>query len=171
MDVFETIEKRKSIRKYLKRPLDHETLLRLLKAIQLSPSARNRQPWQFIVVIDDDLKRKLAYAAMNQMFIADAGAIFVACGEKQRSGKWYLVDVAIACQQMILLATSLGLGTCWIGAFSAEAVEKLLEIPNDLETIALIAVGYTDQSPKRRHRKSIESFAHLNKYGTPFKEV
>ncbi|HID55036.1 TPA: nitroreductase [Candidatus Poribacteria bacterium] len=165
MDTVETILKRRSIRRYKREPIPEEDLRKILECGRQAPSAANRQPWHFIVTREPDLKAKLAEACNGQMWIADADVILTAVGLPSVNQKWYQVDVAIAMQNMILAATSLGYGTCWIGAFQKDKVKELLGIPEDMDVIALTPIGVPDQSPGPRSRKSPEEVFSKERYG------
>lgn len=165
MDTIETILKRRSIRRYKREPIPEEDLKKILECGRQAPSAGNRQPWHFIVTRDPDLKAKLAEACNGQTWIADADVILVGVGIPSVSQKWYPVDVAIAMQNMILAATALGYGTCWIGAFQPDKVKKLLNIPEDMDVVALTPIGVPDQSPEPRSRKSPAEVFSREKYG------
>jgi len=164
MDVFEAIKTRRSIRKFLPKPIPNEKLKTILEAGRLAPSAGNRQPWFFVVVKDLKRKRALAEAAGYQMFIADAGVIVVALGDSEASPRWFRQDPMIAVEHMVLAATSLGYGTCWIGAFDEEEVKRLLMIPEELAVIALLPIGFPNESPVPRERKKLKEFVFLEKY-------
>lgn len=154
MDAIEAIKKRRSIRKFLDKEIPEEHLRAILECGRLAPSAGNRQPWVFIVVKDPNLKQKLVDAALNQTFIAGAPVVIVVCADPDLSGARYedrgrtlyaLQDTAAAVENMMIAATSLGLGTCWIGAFRETEVKKALEIPAHLKPVAIIPIGYPDQ--------------------------
>ncbi|MCW3985384.1 MAG: nitroreductase family protein [Candidatus Bathyarchaeota archaeon] len=115
MDIFETIETRRSIRKYKPGSISNKELKMIFEAARLAPSAANRQPWRFVVVRDAERKQALAKAANNQMFLADAAAIVTAIGDPEISERWYEKDPKIAVEHMVLAAAALGYGTCWIG--------------------------------------------------------
>ncbi|MEM3547062.1 MAG: nitroreductase family protein [Candidatus Bathyarchaeia archaeon] len=169
MEVFEAIRRRRSIRRYKKdAKIPEEHILKILEAARLAPSAGNRQPWRFVVVKDPEVKRKLAEACNNQTFIADAQVAVVAIGDPSVS-RWYSQDPMIAVEHMVLEATELGYGTCWIGAFNEEAVKKVLNIPPELKVICVIPVGVPDEEPPPRPRKPIEEIFHLDRYGNPYK--
>ena len=153
MQVLESIRKRYSCRSYQQKKIETEKLTQLLEAARLAPSAKNFQDWRFIVVTDDAIKQKVAAAANEQMFLANAGAIIVACSNSdyvmtcgQRIGP---IDVAIALEHISLQATRLDLATCWIGSFSPEKIKAILGVPDDIEVIELMAVGY----PAEKHRE------------------
>jgi len=165
MDVFEAIGIRRSIRKFRPKPIPDEKLEMILEAGRLAPSAGNRQPWRFVVVKDPERKKNLAKAADNQMFIANAGVIIVALGDPEASPRWFKQDPMIAVEHMILAATALGYGSCWIGAFNEDRVKRILKIPEELAVIALLPIGFSDESPPPRARKPLEEIFFLEEYG------
>jgi len=140
LDVFEAIEKRRSIRKYRPEPVPVEKLLRVLEAARLAPSAGNRQEYRFIVVRDKETKERLVHAAAEQGFVGEADVVIVGCATNIER-KWYEVDVAIAIDHMTLAAHAEGLGTCWIGAFEEDAVKSILGIPEDVRAVMLLTLG------------------------------
>jgi nitroreductase len=172
MDVFETIKIRKSVRAYDSRPIPNEILLRILDAGRLAPSAGNIQPWHFVVVSDIEKRKRLAKARYAR-FLAEAPVVIVGCGNQKASPKWYMVDVTIALEHMVLTATNEGLGTCWIGSFSENEIREMLKIPENFRVIALLSIGY----PRRkfdlagrllhfvRRRKKLRKIASLEEFG------
>jgi len=164
MDVFEAIRTRKSIRKFRPKPIPDEKLEMILEAGRLAPSAGNRQPWRFVVVKDQERKKILARAADNQMFIADASVVVVALGDSEASPRWFRQDPMIAVEHMVLAATALGYGTCWIGAFNEREVKRILRIPGRLKVIALLPIGFPDEAPAPRERKPLKEIVFLEKY-------
>ena len=151
MDVLDAIRKRKSVRKYLNKTIDKEKLLTILEAGRIAPSASNRQEWRFVIVRDNETKRKLADAANSQSFMGEASVVIVACAETDehvmRCGQaCYPIDVAIALDHITLAAVDLGLGTCWIGAFDASKVKQILSIPVNIQVVALMPLGYPSDS-------------------------
>lgn len=166
MSVLEVIRKRRSIRAYKPEPVKDEHLKLLLEAARLAPSAGNRQPWRFIVVRDPELKKRVAEAAAKQMFIADAGVIIVAVADPTASPRWHDKDVMIAMEHLILAATELGYGTCWIGAFDEARIKSLLKIPEQHRVIALTPVGVPAEAPPPRPRKSLDEITFENRWGS-----
>jgi len=158
MDFYEVIRTRRSIRGYQERPVEEDKLQRILEAARLAPSAANRQPWQFLVIKTEKIKKEFQ-RAYNKDWFWQAPVIICACGIKKEAwirsdGKSYLdVDVAIAMDHLVLAATAEGLGTCWIGAFNPSEVKKILNLPDDIEPVALTPLGYPATSPKPTHRK------------------
>jgi nitroreductase len=168
MDVSEAIRRRYSCRSYEDRPLDEARLGAILEAARQAPSAKNLQDWRFVVVTDKAARKKLAAAANNQTFMENAGAIIVACTVSKhvmRCGQAIgPIDVAIAIEHMCLQATELGLATCWIGSFYPEKVRAVVGIPEEIEIIELLALGYPADSPKEHRREPIESIVCYEKW-------
>ena len=162
MDVFEAVRTRYSCRRYLPKPVEEEKLRQVLEAARLAPSARNLQQWRLVVVTDKDTRQQLAVAACNQRFLGEAAAVIACCAETDghvmRCGeKCYPIDVAIAIDHMTLAATALGLGTCWVGAFDAAAVRRILGIPDSVPVVELLALGYpAGAPPARKERHPLE---------------
>jgi nitroreductase len=153
MDILETIRTRRSIRKYGPEPIPDEKWKIIFEAARLAPSAGNSQPWRFIIVQNEDKKKALAEAANNQTFLKGAAAIIVAVGDPEMSTGWHEKDTMIALEHMVLAATALGYGTCWIGAFDEDEVKRLLEIPVETKVVALLPIGVPDEKPAPRPRK------------------
>ena len=169
MDTIETIMNRRSVRKFQSKPVSDEDLKTIIEAGWQAPSAANRQPWHFVVVKNEDQREKLAEACSGQTWLAGAAVIIAGVGKPAVNEKWYPVDVAIAMQNMILAATSLGYGTCWIGAFDQERVKSVLGIPEDLTVVALTPIGVPDDRPEARPRQPLSDFASLDRYGKQLK--
>lgn len=149
MDVFDVIKVRRSIIKYSPKSIPEQHLQTIFEADRLAPSVANRQPWRFIIVQDSDRKKALAEAADNQTFLSDAAAIVVAIGDPEASSNWCEKDTMIAMEHIVLTATSLGYGTCWIGAFDADTVKRLLKIP------ARAPIGSPNENPAAKPRKQV----------------
>jgi len=172
MDVFEAVQKRRSIRAYESTPVPKALLEKILEAARLSPSAGNVQPWHFIVVTDAGKRERLAESILVR-FLKEAPVVIVGCGDQKASPKWFMVDVAIAMQNMVLTATSEGLGTCWIGIFNESKVKELLKIPEKFRVVALLALGYPrekfDIQGKILHlirrRKPLEKMVSYEEFG------
>lgn len=165
MDVLEAIKKRRSIRKFRLETIPDETLRLILEAGRLAPSAGNRQPWRFIVVKDAERKRALAEATNNYLFVADAPLIIVTLGDPNKSLRWFRQDPMIAIEHMVLAATALGYGTCWIGGFDEGEVKRILRVPKRLAVIAMLPIGVPDESPPTRSRKALREIVYLEEYG------
>lgn len=131
MDVMEAVKTRRSVRAYTPEPIPEEVMRRVFEAGRLAPSAFNHQPWHNVVVMDEERKASLAKAAEFGKFVREAPVVLVACGDTKRSPRWNIVDVTISLQQMVLMATAEGLGTCWVGNVDKERIRGLLDIPVD----------------------------------------
>lgn len=169
MDTIETIMNRRSVRKFHPKAIKKEDLKTIIEAGRQAPSAANRQPWHFVVVTSEDVRRQLGEACSGQSWLADAGAVVAGVGKPSVNDKWYKVDVAIAMQNMILAATALGYGTCWIGAFDQERVKSVLGVPEDMTVVALTPIGIPADKPEARPRQPLSEFASLDRYGKRFK--
>jgi nitroreductase len=175
LDLFEAIEKRRSIRKFKPNPIPDEHLKKILEAGRLAPSGGNRQPWYFIVATDSETKKALSIAANNQGFISDAAVIITALGDPGVSSKTstsstrilHKQDPMIAIEHMVLAAAALGYGTCWIGAFNENEVKRILKIPENLVVVALLPVGVPDQDPVPKPRKAFKEIFFNGSYGVP----
>ncbi len=155
MDVLEAMRIRRSIRKYKPERIPDEKLKTILEAARLAPSAANRQPWRLVVVEDRERRKALAKAANDQTFVGDAGAIVVATSDPEKSARWHEKDTMIALEHIVLAATALGYGTCWIGAFDEDAVKSLLNIPAKMKVVAVLPIGFPDEKPEPRRRREL----------------
>jgi nitroreductase len=159
MSVMDVIQSRVSIRKYDSRPVEPEKLDLILEAGRLAPSANNRQSWKFVLVMEQLSKEKLSDACTNKDFILQAPATLVICTDENRLMSCRqpagTVNCCIALSFMMLQASELGLGTCWLGAFDADKAKSALDLPAELTVVAITPVGYGTENPSRRSRKSI----------------
>ncbi len=174
MDVFEAIRKRRSIRAFTREDVSKEDIEKLIDAARYAPSAGNIQPWEFIIVRDSKIKRKLSIAALNEIFIAEAPVVIVVCANEMRSAQRYgsrgatlycLQDTAAAIQNMLLTACALGLGTCWVGAFYEEDVRRILNVPGGVRSVAIIPVGHPAEKPEIRFKRALGEIVHYETYG------
>jgi len=174
MEFIDVVRARKSVRSYSSKIVEEEKLTRILEAARIAPSWANRQCWSFIVVKDREKIRELAGGLINP-WLKQAPVIIVACGNPKKSGSrngmdYYLVDVAISMEHLVLAAADLGLGTCWIGGFDEKKVKRTLGVPENIKIVALTPVGYPasegvrDKLVKRLiksgKRKPIEQIIH-----------
>jgi len=176
MDVHQAIRIRRSVRTYEDKPIDPGTYQKLLDALRFAPSACNIQPWRFLLIEDKELRLKVATAANQQMWMAEAAVTVVACGYPQDAyktmggyGNSVDIDLAIALDHLSLAAAAEGLGTCWIGAFDEKAVKEILQIPAEAKVVAMMPVGHP-KSPKLnrpvtdQNRKNPQDIFHKNAY-------
>jgi len=159
----EVLEKRRSIRKYKNTPVSREKIIKILEAARIAPSAGHRQPWHFIVVENKNTIKKLA----KQEWAATAPVMIVGLADREASPSWYINDLGVAFEHIVLAATDLGLGTCWMGQSNREdLVKSLLDIPDNFKVVALTTLGVSDETPGPKERKSLDSIVSWEKYGS-----
>ena len=176
--LIDLVRSRRSIRRFLPQPVEAEKIAACLEAARLAPSAHNAQPCRFVVVDEPGLKDRLCRAAFTGVysvsrFAAQAPAIVVVLartdivvhflGRTIQGTSYHLIDTGIAGEHFILQAEELGLGTCWMGWFSARGVRRVLKVPRRYKIVCLIPVGYPASRPPRETlRKSLEEVASWN---------
>ncbi len=171
MKFIELAEKRRSIRGYKPDPVPEELLNEVLQAGNLAPTAKNLQPFYFIVVRDPAKLDELA-VAYSASFFREAPVVIVICTEPSKGwtrdrydGKNYCeVDAAIAIDHMTLAAADLGLGTCWIAAFDPVKVADAMGLPEDIEPIALLPLGYPSEAGREKVRKPLEELVRYEQW-------
>ena len=165
MSLVAVITSRRSIRKYKPERVSQATLERILEAGRLAPSADNEQPWHFIVVTDLETKNKLSTRRWNS-FVRDSAFTVIGCAYigTINSRKWSTIDTAIALQNMVIAAWSLGVGSCWIGDFEEAEVKRILAVERDWRIVALISFGYPDEKPSMTSRKPMKEIATYNRF-------
>jgi len=158
MDFFELVQKRYSVRAYKPDPVEDDKLGQVLEAARLAPTASNRQPFQIIVIHTAGRETELR-RIYGKSWFAQAPLLIAICAIPaqswiRRDGKNYAdVDVTIATDHLILAATNLGLGTCWVAAFDPAAAREVLHLPADVEPIAFTPLGYPADQPGAKERK------------------
>jgi nitroreductase len=157
----EVLKKRRSIRKYKDTPISREKILKILEAARIAPSASHRQPWHFIVVENRENIKKLAKREW-----AEAPIMIVGLADTVASPNWCSNDLGIAIEHIVLAATNLGLGTCWMGQTGREEmIKSLLDIPDNFKVSVVIPIGVPDETPAPKERKSLESIVSWEKFG------
>jgi len=166
MEVKEAIRKRRSVRKYKDKLVTDEIIDELIEAARLAPSGNNVQPWRFYVVRNKELFLK--NRVFRQDFVYRAPMILVCCSDPDGFTKvlkdfdeknnviraWR--DLSIACENLVLRATELGLGTCYVGWIKRDKIKKILNIPERYVLAYVIAIGYPDEEPKQVEKKGKE---------------
>jgi nitroreductase len=144
----EIIRKRRTIRKFNGRQVSDEQVEKLLELAMYAPSRLNRQPWHFIVVRDETLKKQFADVLRIHPYLETASAVIVVCALPERSPTWAM-DVSAAIENMLIGATSMGVGSAWIGSpdtvlwsMAEETARDMLAIPGDVRIVSLVALGY-----------------------------
>jgi nitroreductase len=164
MDILETIKNRRSIRTYKRQELPQETLDKLLEAARWAPSAGNVQPWAFVIASSQQIKQNISLGAFGQKSLEEASIVIIVCADEKRAEQSYgsrgktlycLQDTAAAIQNIMLTAHSLGLGSCWVGAFKEEEIRKVIKAPKEMRPIALIPIGHPNENPTARNRRPL----------------
>jgi len=177
MNVFDCIFNRRGVRSFKREPVDDKLIGVMLYSATQAPSAGNTQEWQFVVVKDAEMRKKLADAALRQGFIAEAPVVIVVCADLEkismRFGKrgealYGVQDTANATMLMMLAAHALGLSTCWVGAFDEDAVSHVVELPEKFKPVAIVPVGYALESPEKPERIPFETLASVNAFGKKY---
>ncbi|GAB1467643.1 nitroreductase family protein [Candidatus Cloacimonadota bacterium] len=167
MDTKELIFGRHSVRNFLPEPIPQDVLNHILEAGRFAPSAQNRQPWRYLVIQDNAKIQKLALncglIGLSNFFIRKAPCLIIACAEMKANLRinkqdYYLVDTAISFHQMMLMARSHGIGSCWLAAFSEKTLHRYLKLPDTWRIVALSPFGYPAQK-KSTYTKLVSSFA------------
>lgn len=174
------VKLRRSVRKYQDRPIEREKILKCLEAARLAPSAENTQPWRFIVLDEPAVRERVGEAAFSGIyfptrFALKAPVLVVALAKLDllanriaahlQKCQYYLLDMGIAVEHMILQAAELGIGTCWIGWFNGKKVRQELKIPAKYHVVAMVAMGYIDKATegeRPRPRKELDEIAWFN---------
>lgn len=165
MQTYESITRRRSIREFQDREIPRDDLMKLVDAGRLAATARNDQPWEFIVVTEKDKKAEIArIAGINGVFIANAGAVIaVFCLDS----KYYLEDGSAATENILLMATDLDIGSCWVAGDKkpyCEEIKTLLKAPAEYKLISLIALGYVQGSPKPISKRLLKEVLHWQSF-------
>lgn len=175
MDMLETICSRRSIRKYLDRPVEPEKIDSLLKAAMYAPSAMNEQPWRFIVINDRSLFGKIMRAHPYASMLNSAPLAILVCGDtslEKAPGNWPL-DCSNATQNMLLAAHAMALGAVWCGVYPEQermnALAGMFHLPGPVLPFALVAIGYPDVKPQRLPERFNLERVRLNGSDTPYR--
>lgn len=173
MDVFEAIKKRRSIRQFSDKPIEKEALEKLLDAARWAPTASNQQRWRFVVVTSPTVKELIK--KFSPGIFAMPSAFIVVCTEKAPGAPagaevtgWFvsaLADCAIAAQNIMLAAYELGIGTCIALSYAKVAVSEILNLPDNIEPLFVITLGYPAEDPEPPPRRELSQIAFMDEYG------
>lgn len=179
MDLFEAMNGRRSVRKYLDKPVGDDLVREVLEAARCAPSWANTQCWRFVVVRDAETRKRIADATPpsnpSHGALTAAPVLIAACFEKDSSGwykgkattalgDWGMFDLALAVSQLTLAAHALGLGTVHVGLFDHARVAALLGLPDRFQLVEILPLGYPDRTPKSPRRKPVDEFARWEKW-------
>lgn len=173
MNVIECIRERRSIRNYSDKPVEWDKVVKIIEAARLAPSSGNIQNWGFVIVKEYANRKKIVEACFDQEWVGDAPVLIVICADAEQGDRFYgtrgemlytIQNCAAATENMLLTATSLNLGSCWIGAFDETKVRTILQLPENIMPHAIVSVGYTDEKPLLPSKKKVETIVKLEKW-------
>ena len=179
MEILEVIKSRRSVRQYKTTPVDDKTLESVLEAARWAPSWANGQCWRFIVLRDTNIKNEVANTLSTNNpateSLRKAPVVIVACAKMKKSGyyhgeattdkgDWYMFDVALAMQNLVLAAHSLGLGTVHVALFDAKRAASILKVPEGFCVVELTPLGYPDEVRDPRPRKELTEIVFYDKW-------
>ncbi|OPJ63949.1 nitroreductase family protein [Clostridium oryzae] len=175
------IETRRSVRKYLNKPIEDEKITEIIESARLAPSGNNSQPWSFIIVKSEEMRQKVVKVSHDQKWMLDAPVLIVCVADircritddrdvhidensPEEEVKLIIRDTAIAIEHILLQAKNLGLGTCWVGWFIQNEIRQVLDIPDDKYVVGVIPVGYANEAPNARPRRGLDEIVHYEKW-------
>jgi len=173
MDVFDAIRSRRSIRKYKDKQVPWDNIITIMQAGKYAPSAGNLQNWKFIYVKTDEKRKAIADACLHQEWMEMAPVYIVVVAEPAKMERYYgtrgarlytIQGCAAAIENMLLTAHSLGLGTCWVGAFDEDEMFRILNLPEEKIVQGIITIGYADEAPEPPPKYRIEHMAFAEKW-------
>jgi nitroreductase len=177
--MFECIKNRRSIRKYKDIDVSDEIILKLIDAARHAPFGGpckiEPQLWEFIIVRDYAIKKALAHDNKEREFIINAPVIIACCADitKDPNYRDYDITVALAVENLMLAATSLGLGTCYVTCYGnhvahereRKILRETLKLPDHIRLICLVTVGYPDELPPRKPLRDLKDMIHYEYWG------
>jgi len=173
-EILNIIKGRRSVRSFLDKKIPDEHLKLIMEAGIWAPSGSNIQPWQFVVVRDPELIKKIKLVSPG--LFGNPDALVVACVDRkryERAGKLgytlSLMDVSMAAQNMMLMAYSLGIGSCPIASFNKLAVREILELPDNFEPVLMISLGYPEEWPNPPERRPLSEVVYVDGYGKHYR--
>lgn len=174
MDVWECLKTRRSIRAFSQRDVENEKILKILEAATWAPTAGNRQIWIFVVIRNKE--RIKVISSFSPGLIGVPKVVIVACTKSDQRGEeepdFYdelaLLDIAMACENLMLAAWSLGVGSCAIRSFNKKAVAKLINLPKNVCPRLLVSIGYPEIIPQMPQRLPLEKIVYWETFGSAF---
>ena len=167
MDVIPAIAERSSILSFSQKPIEKEKLKRILDAGRRAPSAKNRQPWRFIVIQEESLRKKMEEASFGQEHVGQAPTIVAACTTNidytMPNGQLaYPIDISFAVAFMMIQAQAEEVGSCVITTYNESDIKETLSIPFSMRVVMLLLLGYPDEKPFPTQRISYDRVVSFN---------
>ncbi len=169
MEFKEVVKKRRSVRRFKEHDIPEDDIDKILEIGHMAPSAGNLQARDFVVVRDDEGKKKLTKNAYGQMFISQAPWVIVVCANKQRSGKKYgergedlysIQDATAAVENMLLAIVDMDYASVWVGAFDEDAVSEQLNLPSHVRPVTILPIGHPAESPLEPKKIDVKEITH-----------
>ena len=173
MDTLECIRTRRSVRKYKERPVEWELIANILDAGRLAPCAGNIQNWKFILVREEETRKKVSDACLQQRWMEKAPVHIIIVAEPEKAQRFYgtrgerlytIQNCAAVVENMLLAANAQGLGACWVGAFDEDALRRIFNLPEDAIAHAVIAIGYADEKPIMPPKNRLEHVTYIESW-------
>ncbi|MCX6710453.1 MAG: nitroreductase family protein [Candidatus Woesearchaeota archaeon] len=180
MELLEAVHSRRSVRKFTEEPVAWGDVVSIIESGMSAPSSGNLQNWKFVIVTDENKRRQIAEACLQQYWLEKAPIIIVVCSPTEKINQYYgmrgerlyaIQNCAAAVENMLLTAHSLGLGSCWVGAFDENAVQRVLENPDNVRIETIIPIGHPDEKPEEPMHLKIESTCFFDKWGNRIKDM
>jgi len=174
MEFEDLVRERAMMRAFRPDPVPEELIQKLLRSAVRAPSAGNLQAWEFIVVQEPERKRRLAEAALGQMFVAEAPVVIVTCRNMERNARRYgdrgrhfynLIDASFASLMILLAAHNEGLGACFVGAYRDEEVSRILGLPEHARPVGIIPIGWPAAAATVTERMPLAEVVHYERFG------
>jgi len=181
VELLKLIKTRRTVRQYKAEEVKKDKFMKIMEAVRWAPSWANTQCWELIAVRNPKIKIALSKTLPKtnpaRNAVANAPIVIAVCGKKGVSGyinnkpipekrsSWQMFDLGLAMQNLTLTAHSMGLGTVHVGWFSSKKGKEILKVPENVDLVELVPLGYPAKIPKRTTRKKVENFVFLNKYG------
>lgn len=180
MDVMQAILTRRSVRKYKDVPIPRSVIADILSAGQHAPSAGNLQNCRFILVDEEEIKDQIAEASFSQTWMKSAPVFIVVCADTSKIEKFYpgrgaslysSHNAAAIAQNMILVATSHGLGTCWVGDFNERLITRILKISDEYRPHMIITFGYANEKVPKPAKLGMNVLVYFNGFGGQYRSI
>lgn len=174
MDLKEAIKQRRSIRRYKNKEIPMHVLGEIIENARLAPSSGNLQNWRFVIVTDVKQKKEISEASLKQNWMTEAPVFIVICNRYEKAKKLYgklgkmfsIQNCSIVATYLMLLAKEKGLDTCWIGAFDNEALQRILELPENIDPEIILTLGYSNEDKlNKSQRAEIKDLVYFKKWG------
>ncbi|MBU1007106.1 MAG: nitroreductase family protein [Candidatus Omnitrophica bacterium] len=164
MDLFDAVKERKSVREYSEKRVERALIEKIVDAGRLAATARNEQPWEFVVIQDKTVIKKICDMCPNGPFIKDASCLISVFS---KDTKYYIEDCSAATQNMLLAVEALGLGACWVAGDKKDYIEdirKMLQAPEDHKLVSMLSVGYPAKKQGPKQKKDLKQMLHWEKW-------